>query len=106
LVTNEAPVEVEIPVIQAIITDRRLRVDALIARIDILRATRDRLITERDEMAEHARQCTAVLWPVRRLPPELIYEIFARTLPCTRRVGHETVDQAPWDLGHISRLWR
>ncbi|KAJ7847564.1 hypothetical protein B0H14DRAFT_3867420 [Mycena olivaceomarginata] len=59
--TNEAPAEIEIPVIQPIITDRRLRVDALSARIDILRATRDRLITERDKMAEHVKQCTAVL---------------------------------------------
>jgi hypothetical protein len=108
LTTNEPPTDPEILVLQDYIANDRPVLNALNAQIDFLRASEslDRRITERDEMAEQIQRCTAVLSPVRRLPPELICEFFAWTLPCTRRVDGQMVDQAPWYLGHISRLWR
>jgi len=54
LATNDAPTDVWTPVIRDFITNGRLRLDALDAQIDILRATMDRLITEREDLAERA----------------------------------------------------
>ncbi|KAJ7616987.1 hypothetical protein DFH06DRAFT_1306934 [Mycena polygramma] len=53
-------------------------------------------------------QYTAVggLSPVRRLPPEIICEIFSWTLPQTRRVAGSPPIGPPWYLGQISRRWR
>ncbi|KAJ7185192.1 hypothetical protein C8R46DRAFT_1207379 [Mycena filopes] len=46
----------------------------------------------------------AVASPVHRMPPELICEVFAWTMPCgTGRHGNP---KTPWHLGHICRLWR
>jgi len=81
-------------------------VDALDAQIDLLKATMDQLIADRDDLAERVRLYPAVLAPVRRIPQELICEIFSWTLPCTRKIGEWTVDQPPWYLGHVCSTWR
>ncbi|KAJ7606228.1 hypothetical protein FB45DRAFT_1012035 [Roridomyces roridus] len=44
--------------------------------------------------------------PVTRVPPELLYEIFERVPPWPRLIGLDTVDHAPWRLGHICKSWR
>ncbi|KAJ7905219.1 hypothetical protein B0H13DRAFT_1716751 [Mycena leptocephala] len=106
LETNDSPNDAEIPVVQDCITSGRRRVDAVNAQIDLLRAKLDQLVAERDVISEHVQQYTAVLSPIRRVPPELICEVFAWTLPCIRRVAGEAVNQPPWYLGHISRPWR
>ncbi|KAJ7905227.1 hypothetical protein B0H13DRAFT_1716755 [Mycena leptocephala] len=106
LATNDPPNDAEIPVIQDFITNDQLRLDTLNARIDILRATLDRLVLEREGVAESIRQYTAVVSPLRRVPAELMCEIFAWTLPCTRLIDGQMVEQPPWYLGHISRPWR
>jgi hypothetical protein len=81
-------------------------VDAMNVQIDLLRAKLDQLVAERDGIAERVQQYTAVLSPIRRVPPELICEVFAWTLPFTGRVAGDAVNQPPWYLGHISRPWR
>ncbi|KAJ6571324.1 hypothetical protein B0H19DRAFT_1064436 [Mycena capillaripes] len=43
---------------------------------------------------------------VRRVPAEILCEIFFLTLPWTRRVGKLDVEQAPWRLGLVCRQWR
>ncbi|KAJ7131404.1 hypothetical protein C8R44DRAFT_57218 [Mycena epipterygia] len=105
LESNIPPLELEIPAIRQIIIENQTRMDTLNAEIDVLRIAMDRLIEERDERQECVRKHTAVVSPVRRMPPELMCEIFALT-PCTRRIGHDTVYCPPWCLGHICRSWR
>ncbi|KAJ7749614.1 hypothetical protein B0H16DRAFT_1844712 [Mycena metata] len=58
--------------------------------------------------AEYSRSeaYTAILSPVRRIPAELLCEIFMWTLPHTRRLRGETFEVAPWRLGHIYQRWR
>ncbi|KAF7308015.1 F-box domain-containing protein [Mycena kentingensis (nom. inval.)] len=43
---------------------------------------------------------------IERLPPELLGEIFAFTLPCLRRAGSKEIPTAPWWLGHVCTQWR
>ncbi|KAJ7182947.1 hypothetical protein C8R43DRAFT_911528 [Mycena crocata] len=61
---------------------------------------------ERDTIAEEVRKHTAVVSPLRRVPPELICKIFAYMLPCTRQIQGQTVPCAPWYVAHICRSWR
>ncbi|KAJ7656026.1 hypothetical protein DFH06DRAFT_1473762 [Mycena polygramma] len=104
--SNNPPSDVEIPVLHNFTANARRRVEALDGRIGILKAAMERLTSERDNLAGQVEQCRHVLSPIRRVPPELICEIFSWTLPCTRSVADSTVTHAPWYLGHISRPWR
>jgi hypothetical protein len=106
LATNDAPTCAETPAIQDFITNGQRRVHALEIELDNLRAKMDRLIAERDDLAERVQQFSAVLSPIRRFPKELLCEIFSSTLPCTRRIDEDEVDQLPWYLGHISKTWQ
>jgi len=106
LASNDSPLFSHIPSIRQTVTFSRLRVDALDAQIDALRATMEQLIEERDETAERVEQYTAILSPVRRVPAELICEIFSWTSPRPRKIGENSVAQPPWHLGHICRSWR
>ncbi|KAJ7173351.1 hypothetical protein C8R46DRAFT_1082554 [Mycena filopes] len=57
----------------------------------------------------HLAQHKALLSPLRRLPPEILFEIFSWTLPSilfTRDMDRFDVTGTPWVLGHISSNWR
>ncbi|KAJ7511660.1 hypothetical protein B0H11DRAFT_1952479 [Mycena galericulata] len=106
LSSNAAPLDPEIPLIREIVDDSQARVDALNSRIDALRATVDRLIKERDTLVDDVERHSAVLAPIRRIPPEIICEIFAWMPQSSRRIDDTPVEQPPWWLGHICRSWR
>ncbi|KAJ7131385.1 hypothetical protein C8R44DRAFT_557252, partial [Mycena epipterygia] len=106
LESNNPPLESEIPDIRQIISDNQARVDALNVQIDALRIAMERLLLERDEREECVRKHTAVMSPIRRVPPEVLSQIFALTLPHTRRFDDKPIHGPPWRLGHICRSWR
>ncbi|KAJ7908577.1 hypothetical protein B0H13DRAFT_1481435, partial [Mycena leptocephala] len=102
---NDLPLHSEIPFIRDIITDGQNRADALDIEIRHLEATLVKLVRQRDENAECVRQHRVVLHPIRRVPPELICEIFAWTLDHVS--GNDGVaNKPPWHVGHICRSWR
>ncbi|KAJ7606235.1 hypothetical protein FB45DRAFT_1041433 [Roridomyces roridus] len=96
--TNVPPLDSEAISVKRLLTENENRVAALDAQIDELAATLD--------LVARAEQYKAVLAPMRRLPPELLCEIFAFVPPCTRRIKYETVESPPWRLGQICRAWR
>ncbi|KAJ7131369.1 hypothetical protein C8R44DRAFT_978242 [Mycena epipterygia] len=106
LQTNDAPLESEIQAIRQILSDDEARVGVLNAEIDLLRIAMEELVAERDQIQKCARKYAAVLSPVRRVPPELMGEIFSLTLPHTRQIEGIPVDCPPWRLGHICKSWR
>ncbi|KAJ7081419.1 hypothetical protein C8R44DRAFT_67480 [Mycena epipterygia] len=106
LESNDLPLDSEIPAIRPIIIVIHARVEALDSQIEILRTTMERLVAERDEWQECVRKHTAVMAPLRRAPSELIREIFALTLPHTRRFDGFPVNCPPWRFGHTCRSWR
>ncbi|KAJ7437447.1 hypothetical protein B0H11DRAFT_2294311 [Mycena galericulata] len=105
LESNDVPVDGEIPVIRAIISHNQARVTALNAQLEALGTRMEQIEKERDEIEDTVRKQTTVISPVRRVPPELISEIFS-LMPCTRRRADRTVNCPPWRLGHICRSWR
>ncbi|KAJ7689314.1 hypothetical protein B0H17DRAFT_937479, partial [Mycena rosella] len=106
LESNDPPFDSDTLSIRQIISGRQAHLAALDAQLNALRNEMDRLSAERDKTVECIRHHTAVISPIRRLPPELLCEIFAATLPGTRRVGTTTVNCPPWRLAHICSPWR
>ncbi|KAJ7689300.1 hypothetical protein B0H17DRAFT_1180302 [Mycena rosella] len=102
LESNDPPLDSDISSIRRIISDSQDRRDALNIQLGLM----SKLIAERDEMAECVRRHTAVLSAARRVPAEIVGEIFAATLPWTRRLGEATVTCAPWRLANVCRSWR
>ncbi|KAJ7656815.1 hypothetical protein DFH06DRAFT_465563 [Mycena polygramma] len=101
LSTNDPPLESDIPSIRDIISEGQQQIEAVDAQILCLHAALAQLVRERDEIAQHHRNCGAILSPVRRMPPELICAIFALTLP-----KDDNFPAPPWYLGHTCRTWR
>ncbi|KAJ7629700.1 hypothetical protein DFH06DRAFT_1005704, partial [Mycena polygramma] len=105
LQSNVAPLESDIPFIRNIVSGGQDRVDAFDAQIDSLQATLAQLIRRRAETAEYVRQHRAVISPVRRVPPELLCEIFALAWLSEDDENTNTA-RVPWHFGHICRSWR
>ncbi|KAJ6595172.1 hypothetical protein DFH09DRAFT_1136366 [Mycena vulgaris] len=107
LTTNDVPLSSELPTIHRLLSDGRDLLDLLDTELAELRMTTERRrIRERDEAAECARQYTAVVSVVRRVPSELICGIFASTAPSTRRIGKCVFEQPPWRCSCWSRARR
>ncbi|KAJ6592659.1 hypothetical protein B0H19DRAFT_892986, partial [Mycena capillaripes] len=99
---NEPPHDSEIPFIRDTISDSQNQVDALDAQIHGLEAALAELVRRRDEATRRVVQYRSAIHPIRRMPPELICEIFSLTLPSEEEIPNNS----PWHLGHICRSWR
>ncbi|KAJ7090124.1 hypothetical protein C8R44DRAFT_557307, partial [Mycena epipterygia] len=102
LTSNDVPPDSALPNIHRVIKNELHRIDVLDTQIDDLRAALAHLVQSRHAAAESARKHRAIISSVRRLPPELICEIFALSTTERRSGGKER----PWRLGHICRSWR
>ncbi|KAJ7020618.1 hypothetical protein C8F04DRAFT_1050711, partial [Mycena alexandri] len=64
---------------------------------------------KRRAVSSYKLRNNAIISPLRRIPPEVIGEIFLWTSPegpkIPRRCGFRVSD-SPWFLTHISRRWR
>ncbi|KAJ7670612.1 hypothetical protein DFH06DRAFT_1369593 [Mycena polygramma] len=118
LTSNDTPCDSEVPFIRNIISDAEAqilipldaRIDTVKDQIRDLRATLAHLVHRRKEAAQHVRQHQSIISPVRKMPPELIWEIFASTVINNSELdnsgGNVPAPVTPWYLGQISRSWR
>jgi hypothetical protein len=107
LQSNDPPQESQIPLIRDMISDdenRILLMDAEIialeTKIHNLNTNLAQSLQKRNDAAVRAHQHRSILSPIRRVPPELIREIFE--LLHDGKAG----TRPPWYFGHISQLWR
>ncbi|KAJ7648209.1 hypothetical protein DFH06DRAFT_1095634 [Mycena polygramma] len=110
LTSNDPPLESELPSIHTYIGDgqdtiRELdaQIGSLEAQIHNLRAALFRSQSRRHEVAENVRQHQSIMSPIRRVPAELICEIF---LAASSSEDAVAVNKPPWYLGHICQAWR
>ncbi|KAJ7137718.1 hypothetical protein C8R44DRAFT_335611 [Mycena epipterygia] len=91
---NEPPLDVHVPKIQDFLLTAR-------ARLVLLK-------NEVDALEESIRTHSAVVSSIRRLPSEILCNIFAWTLPheCTRDGGESTFTIGPWRLALVCKRWR
>ncbi|KAJ7758376.1 hypothetical protein B0H16DRAFT_651163 [Mycena metata] len=112
LKSNEPPLEIERPLIESVVSRLRDRLsshDEKISRSG-LRTQLKRRTEERESLATDLARNAVILSPLRRLPPEILFEIFSFTLPfdweVKARGSSLDVKNSPWLLTRICSRWR
>ncbi|KAJ7231037.1 hypothetical protein B0H12DRAFT_1192759, partial [Mycena haematopus] len=101
--SNEVPLDSDVPIIESGIS----KIDASLACIDDeivqLHLRLKKLEADRDRLSSYRVQSCAILSPLRRIPSEIMGEIFSWTIPKDVQRGE---GYSPWFLTHINRRWR
>ncbi|KAJ7765087.1 hypothetical protein DFH07DRAFT_1059019 [Mycena maculata] len=103
--TNYCPTDDEVPEIKALLVEPTLKVKDLDDEIAELQKAIDKLIEERDSLVANVEAHRALISPARRLPLDIIQEIFVACLP-THRNCVMSASEAPVLLGRICSAWR
>ncbi|KAJ6526629.1 hypothetical protein DFH09DRAFT_1285884 [Mycena vulgaris] len=110
LQSNEAPLPTQAALVQDILRTEEVTLSALGAEISALQFKLRILQKKHDNLTSEMNQLTRILSPIRRLPLEIIGEIFLYFSPSSHvdwqntRKRHRVI--LPWELGQICRLWR
>ncbi|KAK7031599.1 ABC protein [Favolaschia claudopus] len=106
--SNESPEESELGLIHSVISCADARIAFLDNEIPKIRAKLMKFEEERASLIDHRQRNQAILSPLRRLPPELLGDIFSWTFsPLAESWGrHESMADTPWVLSHVCRRWR
>ncbi|KAF8138016.1 hypothetical protein K438DRAFT_1880932 [Mycena galopus ATCC 62051] len=103
--TNYCPTDEEVFEIQDLLAEPNLRLKGIDDEIAKLRTAIDKLAEERDNLGAYVEAHKALISPVRRLPLDIIQEIFIACLP-THRNCVMSASEAPVLLGRICSSWR
>ncbi|KAJ6485566.1 hypothetical protein C8R45DRAFT_997036 [Mycena sanguinolenta] len=111
LTTNEPPEDSDVVFIQSVVSKADARLAYLEDEISKLRVQLKRFEEERQSLTVYRARNKAILSPVRRIPPEILGDIFWWTLPPIRddsNLARSRFDfrNSPWLLTHISPRWR
>ncbi|KAK7062503.1 hypothetical protein R3P38DRAFT_3492981 [Favolaschia claudopus] len=122
LESNEAPLDSQIPAVHNVISTSRARLatlqaernrlqeadDVLREQFESLKAQMSAIQWNIEDTEEEIDDYRAILSPIRRIPPEIVCEIFqwASLEGYTRTVKGRKAAVAPWHLTHICRAWR
>ncbi|KAJ7663896.1 hypothetical protein DFH06DRAFT_335799, partial [Mycena polygramma] len=102
---NEPPEESELPLVQSLVSQTDARSAILDQEIARLQETLKHLEEDRASLLNYR----VILSPLRRMPPEVLSQIFSWTLPSLNeewRRNRLDVTDSPWTLGRVSGLWR
>ncbi|KAF8211033.1 hypothetical protein K438DRAFT_1569716, partial [Mycena galopus ATCC 62051] len=108
--TNEPPEDSDVILARSVISN----VDTLLASLDNeISQVQEKLRQLQDERAllsSYRTRNEAILSPLRRMPSELLAEIFSYTLPPVEDVSmfecRFDIARSPWLLTHVSSHWR
>ncbi|KAF8213658.1 hypothetical protein K438DRAFT_1547607, partial [Mycena galopus ATCC 62051] len=103
--TNYCPTDDEVVDIKDFLVEPTLRLKELGDKIAELQQTIDKLAEERDGIRTYVEAHKALISPVRRLPLDIMQEIFIACLP-THRNCVMSASEAPVLLGRICSSWR
>lgn len=103
--TNHVPSDSELYEIKAFLSKPEFELDRLEAEVTRAQAILDGLVSKRDKLKHFVDAHKALISPVRRLPPEILQEIFVRCLSTTRNsVMHNS--EPPMLLTEVCSDWR
>ncbi|KAJ7283852.1 hypothetical protein C8J57DRAFT_1498855 [Mycena rebaudengoi] len=105
LYTNFVPSDAQCNDIRTLVSDAEETVAAMDSDIADLRAAVDKLLTQREKLCADISAHQALVTPARRLPRDIIQELFAACLPADRNPVMDASD-APIILTQICRSWR
>ncbi|KAJ7090838.1 hypothetical protein B0H15DRAFT_948602 [Mycena belliarum] len=103
--TNYCPEDDEVGEIKALLVEPSQRLKRLDDVIAGLQNALDQLMEERARLSAHVDAHKALRSPVRRLPLDIIQEIFVACIPTHRNCAMSALE-APVLLGRICRSWR
>ncbi|KAJ7512827.1 hypothetical protein B0H11DRAFT_1843221 [Mycena galericulata] len=103
--TNYCPNDDELFEIQTLLVETTLRLKRLDDEITGMQNTINKLIGERESLGAYVQAHAALISPTRRLPLDIIQEIFVACLP-THRNCVMSAREAPVLLGRICSSWR
>ncbi|KAJ6550853.1 hypothetical protein DFH09DRAFT_1281234 [Mycena vulgaris] len=109
LTTNTPPEGPELIFIRSVVAKADARLADIENEISPLHDRLRELEEERVSLSRYRAQNNAILSPLRRMPPEMLSEIFSWTLPsAVERLGRSKSDlsDSPWLLTQISSRWR
>ncbi|KAJ6460598.1 hypothetical protein C8R45DRAFT_912656 [Mycena sanguinolenta] len=102
--TNAPPREAELSFIRPIVAKTSAHLASLDAEISRLTHRLREVGEERAALARYHDQNTSIASPLRRMPTEILAEIFSATLPSHRDII--SVEDCPWVLTHVCSRWR
>ncbi|KAJ6465787.1 hypothetical protein C8R45DRAFT_1022389 [Mycena sanguinolenta] len=103
--TNYCPTDTEVLEIRSLLVEPALRIKNLEDKIADLQKSIDQLVEERVGLESYVGAHSALISPVRRLPLDIIQEIFVACMP-THRNCVMSATEAPVLLGRICSGWR
>ncbi|KAF7373727.1 hypothetical protein MSAN_00583700 [Mycena sanguinolenta] len=103
--TNYCPTDQEDLEIRSLLVEPTLRLKKLDDEIADLQKSMDKLVEERNGLQSYVQAHSALISPVRRLPRDIIQEIFLACMP-THRNCVMSATEAPILLGRICSAWR
>ncbi|KAJ7634702.1 hypothetical protein FB45DRAFT_909603 [Roridomyces roridus] len=103
--TNHCPTDDEAPTIQSLLTEASLRLKEVNDEIQEMWRAYHKLLMKHYNLQCYIDSHTALLSPIRRMPQEILQEIFIACLP-TRRDCVMSAEEAPILLGRVCRAWR
>ncbi|PBK84993.1 hypothetical protein ARMGADRAFT_905120, partial [Armillaria gallica] len=113
LQTNDSPKDHEKVDFATVVSDGRDILSDLDTRITRTRSTLEDLIRERERVEAHLQDTRTVLHPIRRLPDDILRQIFTacvdpESIIYTENVGDclDVLKRSQWVLSHASRRWR
>ncbi|KAJ6542661.1 hypothetical protein B0H19DRAFT_899258, partial [Mycena capillaripes] len=110
--SNEAPSHSQKILVEEILREREAEKSVLGAEISRLESTLQALRSKQADLDSEMNLYSSVLSPIRRLPPEIVGEIFLYFTPSMQYeldLGlqePQAVNTLPWKLGHVCCLWR
>ncbi|KAK7031763.1 F-box domain-containing protein [Favolaschia claudopus] len=107
--SNDPPEDFERPSIRAAISHADERIASLDEEISALQRKLKELEEERVLVADYQTKNKAILSPLRRMPAEVLTEIFSHLRPYREPVfeGRQSyLAHGPWLPSHVSRRWR
>ncbi|KAF7336541.1 F-box domain-containing protein [Mycena sanguinolenta] len=102
--SNRPPLASELSLIQPLIANNSARLSVLDAEISAVKDRLRQLEAERAVLSRYHAQSISILSPMRRIPPEILGEIFSWTLPSAHEVLR--AEKCPWVLTHVCSRWR
>ncbi|KAJ7902473.1 hypothetical protein B0H13DRAFT_2513259 [Mycena leptocephala] len=107
--SNEPPEDAELPFISSVISNTDAPLAFLDEEISKLQDQLERLEKDRASLLSYRTRHCAILSPLRRMPLEVLGEIFSWTLPSLSDAmdqGRFDMTESPWVLTQISSGWR
>lgn len=104
---NDAPLDSERTALETVVCEGEASLSSLPLRIAALRQKLRILLQEENRTVKHITDAKVLLNPVRRLPADVLIDIFAACLP-KRTEFTDSLDAkgAPWVLSRVCAFWR